>query len=121
MLILDLLGMYFDAAVVFFTKSSPFFRMVMAMLCSTSLKNNMFYLFIETLKCTHFFPFQYNHKHILTACQDRNVRVYMVGNGKHIKTFKGSVGEDGTLIKVVLDRSGVYLGESKTKFLQVYF
>ena len=55
--------------------------------------------------------FQYNHKHILTACQDRNVRVYMVGNGKHIKTFKGSVGEDGTLIKVVLDRSGVYLGK----------
>ena len=74
---------------------------------SSSLKNNMFYLFTETLKCTHFFPFQYNHKHILTACQDRNVRVYMVGNGKHIKTFKGSVGEDGTLIKVVLDRSGV--------------
>ena len=35
----------------------------------------------------------------------------MVGNGKHIKTFKGSVGEDGTLIKVVLDRSGVYLGK----------
>ena len=25
--------------------------------------------------------------------------------------FKGSVGEDGTLIKVVLDRSGVYLGK----------
>ena len=47
----------------------------------------------------------------MTACQDRNVRVYMVGNGKHIKTFKGSVGEDGTLIKVVLDRSGVYLGK----------
>ena len=65
--------------------------------------------------------FQYNHKHILTACQDRNVRVYMVGNGKHIKTFKGSVGEDGTLIKVVLDRSGVYLATSCTdKTISIY-
>jgi len=63
----------------------------------------------------------YNHKHILTACQDRNVRVYMVGNGKHIKTFKGSVGEDGTLIKVVLDRSGVYLATSCTdKTISIY-
>ena len=64
---------------------------------------------------------QYNHKHILTACQDRNVRVYTVGNGKHIKTFKGSNGEDGTLIKVVLDRSGVYLATSCTdKTLAIY-
>ena len=67
--------------------------------------NNMFLMVLRS------FFFQYNHKHILTACQDRNVRVYMVGNGKHIKTFKGSVGEDGTLIKVVLDRSGVYLSK----------
>ena len=67
--------------------------------------NNVFLMVLRS------FFFQYNHKHILTACQDRNVRVYMVGNGKHIKTFKGSVGEDGTLIKVVLDRSGVYLGK----------
>ena len=39
-------------------------------------------------------------KHILTACQDRNIRVYNVANAKHSKTFKGSVGEDGSLIKV---------------------
>ena len=32
MLILDLLGMYFDAAMVFFTISSLLFRMAMAML-----------------------------------------------------------------------------------------
>ena len=57
----------------------------------------------------------------MTACQDRNVRVYMVGNGKHIKTFKGSSGEDGTLIKVVLDRSGVYLATSCTdKTISIY-
>ena len=69
----------------------------------------------------NFLYFQYNHKHILTACQDRNVRVYTIGNGKHIKTFKGSVGDDGTLIKVVLDRSGVYLATSCTdKTISIY-
>ena len=36
MLILGLLGMYIDAAVVFFTKSSFFFRMAMAVLWAQS-------------------------------------------------------------------------------------
>lgn len=39
-------------------------------------------------------------KHVLTACQDRNIRVYSINTSKHTKTFKGSVGEDGSLIKV---------------------
>lgn len=43
-----------------------------------------------------------SQKHVLTACQDRNIRVYNVTTGKHSKTFKGSVSEDGSLIKVVL-------------------
>lgn len=38
-------------------------------------------------------------KHILTACQDRNIRVYNT-TGKHTKTFKGSIGDEGSLIKV---------------------
>ena len=42
MLILGLLAMYFDAAVVFFTMASLFFRMAMAMLCNH----------IELEKCT---------------------------------------------------------------------
>lgn len=40
------------------------------------------------------------HKHVLTACQDRNVRIYNVNTGKYTKSFKGSTGDDGTLIKV---------------------
>lgn len=40
-------------------------------------------------------------KHVLTACQDRNVRIYSVNTGKHTKSFKGSTGDDGTLIKVI--------------------
>ena len=42
----------------------------------------------------------HGQRHILTACQDRNIRVYNVNSGKHSKTFKGSIGDDGTLIKV---------------------
>jgi len=60
-------------------------------------------------------------KHILTACQDRNIRVYSVAGAKQTKTFKGSASEDGTLIKVVLDRSGIYCATSCTdKTLAIY-
>ncbi|RXG52605.1 Mitogen-activated protein kinase-binding protein 1 [Armadillidium vulgare] len=56
----------------------------------------------------------HGQRHILTACQDRNIRVYNVNSGKHSKTFKGSAGDDGTLIKVVLDQSGIYAATSCT-------
>jgi len=60
-------------------------------------------------------------KHILTACQDRSIRVYSVAGAKQTKTFKGSPSEDGTLIKVVLDRSGIYCATSCTdKTLAIY-
>jgi len=60
-------------------------------------------------------------KHILTACQDRSIRVYSVSGAKQTKTFKGSPSEDGTLIKVVLDRSGIYCATSCTdKTLAIY-
>lgn len=62
-----------------------------------------------------------NQKHILTACQDRNIRVYGTQNAKHTKTFKGSHSEEGTLIKLCLDMSGIYIATSCTdKTLSVY-
>lgn len=41
-------------------------------------------------------------KHIMTACQDRNIRIYNTSSGKHTKTFKGSISDDGSLIKVII-------------------
>ncbi|XP_057379292.1 mitogen-activated protein kinase-binding protein 1-like [Daphnia carinata] len=62
-----------------------------------------------------------SQKHILTACQDRSVRVYNTSTGKHSKTFKGSTSDDGTLIKLCLDNSGLYVATSCTdKTLAVY-
>ncbi|XP_037957302.1 mitogen-activated protein kinase-binding protein 1 isoform X2 [Teleopsis dalmanni] len=62
-----------------------------------------------------------NSKHILTACQDRNVRVYGTQNTKHTKTFKGSHSDEGSLIKLSLDPSGIYVATSCTdKTLAVY-
>ena len=46
--------------------------------------------------------FKRDDQYILTACQDRNIRVYAVETGKHSKTFKGSQSDDGTLIKVII-------------------
>ncbi|KAF0297375.1 Mitogen-activated protein kinase-binding protein 1 [Amphibalanus amphitrite] len=63
----------------------------------------------------------HSQRHILTACQDRNIRVYNVSNGKHSKTFKGSIADDGTLIKLSMDQSGIYVATSCTdKTLYVY-
>ncbi|GBP20543.1 Mitogen-activated protein kinase-binding protein 1 [Eumeta japonica] len=60
-------------------------------------------------------------RHVLAACQDRNVRVYSATHARHTKTFRGTVAEDGTLIKVALDSSGIYLATSSTdKILSVY-
>ncbi|XP_014663973.1 PREDICTED: mitogen-activated protein kinase-binding protein 1-like [Priapulus caudatus] len=51
-------------------------------------------------------------KHIVTACQDRNIRVYDIATGKQRKCYKGSTGEDGALIKLSLDPSGLYIATS---------
>eukprot|EP00092_Neocalanus_flemingeri_P025169 GFUD01027295.1.p1 GENE.GFUD01027295.1~~GFUD01027295.1.p1 ORF type:complete len:1347 (-),score=391.76 GFUD01027295.1:88-4128(-) len=60
-------------------------------------------------------------KQILTACQDRNIRVYGVGEAKQTRVLRGSASEDGSLIKVVLDRTGTYYATSCTdKTVAVY-
>ncbi|XP_052863438.1 uncharacterized protein LOC128270072 [Anopheles cruzii] len=55
-----------------------------------------------------------NYKHILTAYQDMNIRVYNTRNAKHTKRFKGSHSDEGSLIKVSLDLSGIYIATSCT-------
>ncbi|XP_041669092.1 mitogen-activated protein kinase-binding protein 1-like [Cheilinus undulatus] len=38
-------------------------------------------------------------KYAAVGCQDRSIRIFNISNGKQRKVFKGSQGEDGTLIK----------------------
>uniref|UniRef100_A0A6I8NY92 MABP1/WDR62 second WD40 domain-containing protein n=1 Tax=Ornithorhynchus anatinus TaxID=9258 RepID=A0A6I8NY92_ORNAN len=51
-------------------------------------------------------------KYTAIGCQDRNIRIFNISSGKQKKLFKGSQGEDGTLIKVQTDPSGVYIATS---------
>ncbi|XP_074074916.1 WD repeat-containing protein 62 isoform X2 [Macrotis lagotis] len=51
-------------------------------------------------------------KYVAVACQDRNVRVYNTANGKQKKCYKGSQGDDGSLLKVHVDPSGTFLATS---------
>ncbi|KAJ8280306.1 hypothetical protein GJAV_G00053000 [Gymnothorax javanicus] len=50
--------------------------------------------------------------HAAIACQDRNIRVYNVRSGKLKRTFKGSLSDEGTLLKAQMDPSGMYLATS---------
>ncbi|MEQ2264079.1 mitogen-activated protein kinase binding protein 1, partial [Xenotaenia resolanae] len=38
--------------------------------------------------------------------------IFNIGNGKQKKVYKGSQGEDGTVIKVQIDPSGLYIATS---------
>ncbi|KAF6724099.1 Mitogen-activated protein kinase-binding protein 1 [Oryzias melastigma] len=51
-------------------------------------------------------------KYAAVGCQDRNIRIFNVSNGKQKKVYKGSQGEDGTIIKVHIDPSGLYIATS---------
>ncbi|KAK1793366.1 hypothetical protein P4O66_011739 [Electrophorus voltai] len=46
------------------------------------------------------------------GCQDRSIRIFNLSNGKQKKIYKGSQGEDGTLIRVQTDPSGLYVATS---------
>ncbi|XP_007536391.2 mitogen-activated protein kinase-binding protein 1 isoform X2 [Erinaceus europaeus] len=51
-------------------------------------------------------------KYTAIGCQDRNIRIFNISSGKQKKLYKGSQGEDGTLIKVQTDPSGSYIATS---------
>ncbi|XP_073784304.1 mitogen-activated protein kinase-binding protein 1 isoform X10 [Danio rerio] len=51
-------------------------------------------------------------KYAVIGCQDRSIRIFNIGNGKQKKVYKGSQGEDGTVIKVQTDPSGLYVATS---------
>nr|XP_043904300.1 mitogen-activated protein kinase-binding protein 1 isoform X2 [Solea senegalensis] len=46
------------------------------------------------------------------GCQDRCIRIFNIGSGKQKKLFKGSLSEDGSLLRVQIDPSGQYVATS---------
>jgi mitogen-activated protein kinase binding protein 1 len=42
----------------------------------------------------------FGDRQVVTACQDRNIRIFDVSTGKLNKSYKGSYAEEGSLIKV---------------------
>ncbi|XP_071961890.1 uncharacterized protein [Antedon mediterranea] len=48
------------------------------------------------------------NKYVVTACQDRTVRIHHLATGKIRNSYKGALAEDGTLIRVEIDPSGLY-------------
>ncbi|CAL1575409.1 unnamed protein product [Knipowitschia caucasica] len=53
-----------------------------------------------------------NRKYAAVGCQDRSIRVFNISSGKQKRVFRGSQGEDGTLLKVQIDPSGLYIATS---------
>uniref|UniRef100_A0A5S6QY66 Mitogen-activated protein kinase-binding protein 1 n=1 Tax=Trichuris muris TaxID=70415 RepID=A0A5S6QY66_TRIMR len=51
---------------------------------------------------------------VYAACQDRQVRIYSLSDGKQKGCIKGSLAEDGTVIKVELDPSGTFIATSSS-------
>ncbi|XP_062406286.1 mitogen-activated protein kinase-binding protein 1-like [Sardina pilchardus] len=51
-------------------------------------------------------------KYAAVGCQDRSIRIFNINNGKQKKSFKGSQGLDGSLLKVQTDPSGLYVATS---------
>nr|XP_046229931.1 mitogen-activated protein kinase-binding protein 1-like isoform X3 [Scatophagus argus] len=51
-------------------------------------------------------------KYAAVGCQDRCIRIFNINSGKQKKLYKGSLSEDGSLLKVQLDPSGQYVAAS---------
>ncbi|XP_056150161.1 mitogen-activated protein kinase-binding protein 1-like [Lampris incognitus] len=51
-------------------------------------------------------------KYAAVGCQDRCIRIFNISNGKQKKLYKGSLSEDGSLLRVQTDPSGQYVATS---------
>ncbi|KAM7395686.1 hypothetical protein PAMA_007112 [Pampus argenteus] len=51
-------------------------------------------------------------KYAAVACQDRCIRIFNISSGKQKKLYKGSLSEDGSLLRVQIDPSGQYVATS---------
>ncbi|XP_070781678.1 mitogen-activated protein kinase-binding protein 1-like [Enoplosus armatus] len=51
-------------------------------------------------------------KYAAVGCQDRCIRIFNINSGKQKKLYKGSLSEDGSLLRVQLDPSGQYVATS---------
>ncbi|XP_051265541.1 mitogen-activated protein kinase-binding protein 1-like isoform X3 [Dicentrarchus labrax] len=51
-------------------------------------------------------------KYAAVGCQDRCIRIFNISSGKQKKVYKGSLSEDGSLLRVQLDPSGQYVATS---------
>ncbi|XP_015230422.1 PREDICTED: mitogen-activated protein kinase-binding protein 1 isoform X2 [Cyprinodon variegatus] len=51
-------------------------------------------------------------RYAAVGCQDRKIRIFNIANAKQKKVYKGSQGEEGTVIKVQIDPSGLYIATS---------
>ncbi|CAK6962647.1 mitogen-activated protein kinase-binding protein 1-like [Scomber scombrus] len=52
------------------------------------------------------------NKYAAVGCQDRCIRIFNISSGKQKKLYKGSLSEDGSLLKVQIDPSGQYVATS---------
>ncbi|XP_077409211.1 mitogen-activated protein kinase-binding protein 1-like isoform X2 [Vanacampus margaritifer] len=51
-------------------------------------------------------------KHAAVGCQDRCIRIFNINNGKQKKLYKGSLCDDGSLLRIQIDPSGQYVAAS---------
>ncbi|XP_077366814.1 mitogen-activated protein kinase-binding protein 1-like isoform X2 [Festucalex cinctus] len=51
-------------------------------------------------------------KHAAVGCQDRCIRIFNINNGKQKKVYKGSLSDDGGLLRIQIDPSGQYVAAS---------
>ncbi|XP_065833168.1 mitogen-activated protein kinase-binding protein 1-like isoform X2 [Oscarella lobularis] len=60
-----------------------------------------------------------NKKYAALACQDRNVRIYDISSGKLKRSYKAG-SDEGTLVKLALDCSGIYGASCSDKTLSLF-